>query len=145
MLVDGDRCENCSFTPVVAPATGADAIDVTIDPGLDHGVHVVQVQNPAGYPSNEMPVCVSNVAFGQPLPPVGEESCRPPDLSVRAVNNPVCPAGSGPVNCACNPGADGTARSCGPNAGNRRCAMTLYCFNGSACDDAVVTGGCAPL
>jgi hypothetical protein len=66
-------------------------------------------------------------------------------MSVATVNNPVCAGGTFPVNCVCDPGVDGMARSCGPNAGNRRCSMTLYCFNGSTCGDAVVTGGCAPL
>ena len=48
VLVDGDLCEDCSFTPTTTPSVGAPAIDMTIDPGLGHGVHVVQVQNPNG-------------------------------------------------------------------------------------------------
>jgi hypothetical protein len=144
VLVDGDLCEGCSFTPTTTPSIGANAIDMTIDPGLEHGVHVVQVQNPSGYPSNEMPICVSNVEYGRPLPPADEESCRPYDMSVEVTNAPLCAGGTFPVNCQCDAGADGMLRYCGPNAANRRCTMTVYCFHGSTCDDTSIAGGCAP-
>ena len=85
---------------------------------------------------------MSNVEFGHPLPPVGEESCRPSDMTERTVAGPLCAPGAVPVNCACDPGADGMDRSCGPNAGNRRCVMKLYCFHGSTCEDVAVTGSC---
>lgn len=143
VLVDGDLCEGCSFTPTTTPGIGANAIDMTIDPGLAHGVHVVQVQNPSGYPSNEMPICVSNVEYGRPLPAADEESCRPFDMTVEVTNAPLCTNGTSPVDCACDPGADGMIRYCGPNQAGRRCTMTLYCFHGSTCDDAVLTGGCS--
>ena len=153
VLVDGDLCEACSFTPVSAPATGSNAIDMTIDPGLGHGVHVVQVQNPSGYPSNEMPLCVSNVEFGRALPPVDQEACRPYDMKVKKIDGAICPSTGEAFDCICDPGVDAMVRSCGPKprkdllTGNdlppRRCTMTLYCFHGSACNDASVAGSCA--
>jgi len=147
VLVDGDLCEGCSFTPATAPTTGANAIDMTIDPGLSRGVHVVQVQNPNGYPSNEMPICVTNIEFGQPLPPEAEEACRPYDMIRKTVDANVCANGEALLRCACTPGVDGVARFCGPKArGNnlppRRCTMDLYCFNGSTCDAASVVSSC---
>ena len=147
VLVDGDLCEDCSFTPATAPTTGGNAIDMTIDPGLSHGVHVVQIQNPNGYPSNEMPICVTNIEFGQPLPPEDEEACRPYDMTRKTVDASICANGEVPLRCACAPGVDGVARFCGPKArGNnlppRRCTMDLYCFSGSACADASVVSTC---
>src|SRR5690606_31080927 len=79
VLIDGVRCEECSFVPAVAPGTGKNAIDLSI-PGLSRGVHVVQVLNPHGWASNEMPICVTNVEKGRPLPPPDEEACKPYDL-----------------------------------------------------------------
>jgi hypothetical protein len=147
VLVDGDLCAGCSFSPTSAPTTGANAIDMTIDPGLSRGVHVVQVQNPNGYPSNEMPICVTNIEFGQPLPPEDEEACRPYDMTRKTVDTDPCANGVAILDCACEPGADGVMRFCGPKVrGNnlppRRCTMDLYCFNGSACADASVVSTC---
>ena len=147
VLVDGDLCEGCSFTPVTTPTTGANAIDMTIDHGLSRGIHVVQVQNPSGYPSNEMPLCVTNIEFGQPLPAADEETCRPYDLTRSSIDTVVCADGTDVLDCECEGGADGVIRYCGPKArGNnlppRRCTMDLYCFNGSDCADASVVSTC---
>jgi hypothetical protein len=60
VLVNGLPCGTCSFVPVTAPATSKSAIDFTLDPGLPAGVHVIQVLNPNGWASNEMPICVTN-------------------------------------------------------------------------------------
>lgn len=78
VLVNGAVCESCSFAPALAPTTGKNAIDMTIDPGLPRGVHVVQVLNPNGWASNEMPICVTNVDPNRPPPPAGEETCQAP-------------------------------------------------------------------
>ena len=163
VLVNGDLCESCSFTPAVAPTTGATAIDMTIDPGLPLGVHVIQVQNPNGWASNEMPLCVTNVDFDRPLPPVEDEVCLPTDLTKKVGVDailypppppagtplpPLCPTGEVGQSCVCDPGADGRLVSCtmrvGSNGVPRRCAMELYCFHGSDCSDASTTPVCAP-
>ena len=68
-----------------------------------------------------------------------------PGVKAKVTNAPVCAGGTEPVDCACDAGADGRIRYCGPNAANRRCTMTVYCFHGAACDDTVVTGSCQPL
>jgi len=162
VFVNGALCEGCSFTPAVAPSTGANAIDMTIDPGLPRGVHVVQVHNPNGWASNEMPLCVTNVEFDRPLPPVEEETCLPQGLTklvgVDAILyppppppatpvDPLCPAGQVGTDCVCDPGENGVLTNCNlraPNGIPRRCAMELYCFNGSDCADASVTPVCVP-
>ncbi|RIL07351.1 MAG: hypothetical protein DCC71_03305 [Proteobacteria bacterium] len=143
VLVNGELCETCSITPAVAPVTGASAIDMTVDPGLPHGVHVVQVQNRHGWASNEMPICVTNLALERPLPPVGEEACRPLDMSERDVVA-TCPAGTVMSSCDCDPGVDGLARTCRMAPTGRRCDMKVYCFDGSTCADATVTAPCVP-
>jgi YVTN family beta-propeller protein len=146
VLVNGDLCESCSFTPAVAPATGRNAIDVTLDPGLPRGVHVIQVQNPNGWQSNEMPLCVTNIDHDRPLPPADQETCRPNDMTVitRGAPSPQCAQGQVLSLCECHGGANGLVRSCAPNGLNRQCQMTLYCFNGSDCADAVIDTACAP-
>lgn len=146
VLVDGDVCEGCSITPVVTPGTAKNAVDMTVDPGLAKGVHVVQVLNPNGWSSNEMPLCVTNIEFGRPLPPAGEETCRPNDMTVVASvgPNPQCEAGQVVQFCDCDPGANGMVRTCAPQPTGRRCNMTIFCFNGSTCDDAVLTAPCGP-
>jgi hypothetical protein len=60
ILVNGASCPTCSLVPVTAPTTGKSAIDLTLEPGLTAGVHVLQVLNPNGWASNEMPICVTN-------------------------------------------------------------------------------------
>ena len=60
VLVNGAACAGCSFTSTVAPQTGKSVIDVTISPGLPAGVHALQVLNPNGWASNEMPICVTD-------------------------------------------------------------------------------------
>ncbi len=60
VLVNGSPCPGCTFSPGVAPETGKGVIDLTLSPGLSAGVHVVQVLNPNGWASNEMPVCATN-------------------------------------------------------------------------------------
>lgn len=161
VLVNGDLCEDCSFTPAVAPATGKNAIDMTIDPGLPLGVHVVQVLNPNGWASNEMPLCVTNVEFDRPLPPVEEEACLPTDLTKLVGTEailypptpssgpvpPLCPAGQVGTDCICDGGENGRVTACTLRRANgvpRRCAMELYCFHGSSCSDASVQAVCEP-
>ncbi len=149
VLVDGELCAGCSFTPATTPTTAANAIDMTIDPGLTRGVHVVQVQNPNGYPSNEMPICVTNLEFGQPLPPEGEDACAPYDMVRKRVGSSACTNHEDIVECICDAGADGISRSCEPLARGSnlppiRCIMDLYCFNGSTCADASAEVSCAP-
>jgi hypothetical protein len=147
VLIDGETCEGCSFTPVVAPTTGKNAVDMTIDPGLAKGVHVVQVLNPNGWQSNEMPLCVTNVEFGRTLPPRGEETCRPNDMTIISSvgPNPQCGAGLEVQSCDCDPGANGMVQTCEPQPTGRRCNMTIFCFNGATCDDAVLTAPCGPI
>ncbi len=60
VLVNGALCPTCSITPATAPTTGKNALNFTLNPGLPAGVHVVQVLNPNGWSSNEMPICVTN-------------------------------------------------------------------------------------
>jgi YVTN family beta-propeller protein len=55
VIVDGALCGACSFTPGVA-ANGAAVIDLVLALPLAEGPHVVQVLNPNGWMSNEMPV-----------------------------------------------------------------------------------------
>jgi YVTN family beta-propeller protein len=141
VLIDGVRCEECSFVPTVAPVTGRNAIDMST-PGLSRGVHVVQVLNPNGWASNEMPICVTNVEKGRPLPPPDEEACKPYDLVTIQRSAPTCAPGTFATNCNCQPGVDGAVRSCGPNAQGTACTMTLYCFGPSNCSDATVTEFC---
>jgi hypothetical protein len=161
VLVNGDLCETCSFTPAITPGIGANAIDMTVDPGLPRGVHVVQVLNPNGWASNEMPMCVTNVAFDRPLPPVEEETCLPNDLTkfvgadvvlyppvpTSGPLPPLCPVGEVGTDCVCDVGDNGRLIECDlriVNGTPRRCAMSFYCFNGSSCADASVTPVCAP-
>jgi hypothetical protein len=56
VLVNGAPCPTCSFVPV-ATANGP-AIDLTLGPALPLGTHVLQVLNPSGWASNEMPLVV---------------------------------------------------------------------------------------
>lgn len=144
VLVDGARCADCSFTPAVAPTTGKPAVDLTIDPGLARGVHVVQVLNPSGWASNEMPICVTNVELGRPLPPADQESCKPGKLVEKVVSSAACAEGTVPVSCACEGGAAGAVRACEANPTGRTCDMTLYCFSGD-CADASAAASCGAL
>jgi YVTN family beta-propeller protein len=142
ILVDGDRCSDCSFTPATASNTGKSAIDVTIDHGMTHGVHVMQVLNPSGWASNEMPLCVANIEFGHALPPAGEEACKPYHSS-EVTLNANCSFGSVDViDCQCDPGAYGALRSCAPTPVGKACQMKLFCFGPGDCSDATVTPGC---
>jgi hypothetical protein len=59
VLVNGSVCHTCFFDFHVAQ-TGDPVIDLRLDPGLPAGVHVLQVLNPEGWASNEMPICVTN-------------------------------------------------------------------------------------
>lgn len=144
VLVDGELCEDCSFTPAVTPGTSKNAVDMTLDPGLAKGVHVVQVLNPNGWSSNEMPICVTNVEFGRPLPPAGEETCRPYDMSVVTRVSNQCPNGEVVQSCNCDPGVNGMVRTCAPQPNGRRCNMAIFCFDGATCDDAVLNVPCGP-
>jgi len=142
VLVDGVRCTDCSIAPALAPNTGKNAIDMTVDPGLPHGVHVVQVLNPNGWASNEMPICVTNVELGRPLPPADQESCKPGSLEERVVASTACATLA--TDCACDGGAEGAVRACTTNPAGTVCAMTLYCFGPGDCADAAVAATCAP-
>jgi hypothetical protein len=142
VLLDGVVCEDCSFTPAVAPGTGKNAIDMTIDPGLPRGVHVVQVLNPNGWASNEMPICVTNVELGRALPPAGEEACKPEGLLELFRSSAACASNRVVQGCACQPGAEGAVRACTPNHGTRTCDMTVYCFGPGGCSDATVSATC---
>jgi len=55
VLVDGAACAGCSLS------LGSGSVDVTLDAvPADPGVHVLQVLNPEGYASNELPLCVES-------------------------------------------------------------------------------------
>jgi len=55
VLVDGAACTGCSLS------LGSGSVDVTLDAvPADPGVHVLQVLNPEGYASNELPLCVES-------------------------------------------------------------------------------------
>jgi YVTN family beta-propeller protein len=56
--VNGAPCASCSLELVRTVA--GPGLRFGLDPGLPAGVHVVQVQNPNGWVSNEMPICVTN-------------------------------------------------------------------------------------
>lgn len=144
LLVNGERCESCSFVPVVAPDTGKNAIDVDVPVGLPRGVHVVQALNPNGWASNEMPICVTNVELGRPLPPEEDEACLPGELVELETTSTVCPVGQVAADCACDAGAEGEVRSCVQNSNPRNCRMRVYCFGPGDCSDASVTPICAP-
>src|SRR5690606_17768461 len=120
-----------------------EAIDMTIDPGLSPGVHVVQVLNPNGWASNEMPICVTNVELGRPLPAPEGEACKPNDRVTTHMNSPPCPTAQLVQASACDPGVEGAVRACGTNPAGTRCEMTLYCFGPGACEDAAATAVCA--
>jgi len=142
ILLDGDRCSDCSFAPATATSTGQSAIDVTIDHGLTHGVHVMQVLNPSGWASNEMPLCVTNIDAGHPLPAAGDEACKPYHSS-EVTRNANCSFGAVDViDCQCDPGADGAVRSCAPTPAGKACTMKLFCFGPGDCSDAAVTPVC---
>jgi YVTN family beta-propeller protein len=57
-LVNGVYCASCSVDLVRTLA--GPALSFGLNPGLPAGVHVIQVQNPNGWVSNEMPICVTN-------------------------------------------------------------------------------------
>jgi hypothetical protein len=142
VLIDGERCGGCSIAPLVTPVAGKPAIDVTLDQGLARGVHVMQVLEPNGWASNEMPLCVTNIERGHPLPPVGEETCKPYHSSV--VNKlKACPAGQVATSCQCDPSEDGALRSCAPNPAGTACSMQAFCFGPGTCPFSNVTITCA--
>jgi hypothetical protein len=144
ILVDGDRCAGCSFAAATAPTTGKSAIDVTLDHGLAHGVHVMQVLNPSGWASNEMPLCVTNIDPGHPLPAAGEEVCRPYHSS--EVTKTADCASLDVVDCQCEPPAQGALRSCEvPSTNSKICQMQVFCFGPGDCSDATVTAVCPSM
>jgi YVTN family beta-propeller protein len=58
VLVNGAVCDGCSFSPATA-ATGDPAIDLSIPAGsFDPGPNALQVLNPGGWASNELPLVV---------------------------------------------------------------------------------------
>ena len=117
-------------------------MDVRLAHRREPGDPVVQVLNPNGWASNEMPICVTNLAPGRPLPPVEEEACKPGNLTVGGYGSLACPAGQVVVDCDCEPGANGLVRACTPNTTTNTCDMTHYCLEGT-CPDASVTPVCA--
>jgi len=56
VLIDGELCNACVWRPGVAPETGAPVVDIQLGVALEPGVHVVQMLNPQGWMSNEMPI-----------------------------------------------------------------------------------------
>ncbi len=58
VLVDGVLCAapTCSFVPALSAVEGLPVIDLFLGIALTPGTHVVQVQNPNGWVSNEMPI-----------------------------------------------------------------------------------------
>ncbi len=58
VIVDGVLCAACTQVAVVAPVSGGEAIDVALNLPLTPGPHVLQVLNPDGWMSNEMPLQV---------------------------------------------------------------------------------------
>lgn len=56
VIVDGAVCGACGFALGTAPATGEPIADLTLALPLAPGVHVVQLLNPNGWMSNEMPI-----------------------------------------------------------------------------------------
>ena len=54
ILLNGAVCDTCSF--VLVPTPDGTALDVTLGPALTIGTHVMQVINPDGWVSNEMPI-----------------------------------------------------------------------------------------
>ncbi|MCG8592345.1 MAG: hypothetical protein MJE66_23890, partial [Proteobacteria bacterium] len=55
VLINGAVCGDCSFVPGAAEI-GEPVIDVTVPGGFPAGINVMQVLNPDGWASNEMPV-----------------------------------------------------------------------------------------
>jgi DNA-binding beta-propeller fold protein YncE len=56
VLVDGVACAPCSLTLGTAPVTGEPIADVSLPLPLTPGIHVLQLLNPDGWMSNEMPI-----------------------------------------------------------------------------------------
>jgi hypothetical protein len=75
VLVDGAVCETCSFVPV--STDHGPALDVTLGPAFPLGTHVLQVLNPDGWASNELPMVVE-----EPPPPAMELSTETIDCVV---------------------------------------------------------------
>ncbi len=149
ILVNGDLCESCSMVAGVAPETGRDVIEVTLDPGLPAGVHVMQVLNGDGWQSNEMPLCVTNVRRGDPLPPFEDRICLPGHSGTLSLLGDPCPEGEEVVSCDCQGGADGFVEACGPNFLNRRCTASVLCLTGTDpegdCLDSGAFATCGPV
>jgi len=55
IFVNGSLCGACAWAPAVA-ASGAPAADVSVPQGFAPGMNVLQMQNPGGWVSNELPV-----------------------------------------------------------------------------------------
>jgi DNA-binding beta-propeller fold protein YncE len=55
ILIDGARCAACAWAPATA-ASGDPAADVSVPQGFAPGMHVMRMQNPGGWVSNELPV-----------------------------------------------------------------------------------------
>jgi hypothetical protein len=66
VLLDGTLCGACGV--VLSPGGGFEGADIlTLSlPGLAEGIHVVQVRNPEGLASNEMPVLAKTPAPPEP-------------------------------------------------------------------------------
>jgi DNA-binding beta-propeller fold protein YncE len=56
VLVDGVVCDACGLALGTASVTGEPIADVTLNLALTPGIHVVQLLNPDGWMSNEMPI-----------------------------------------------------------------------------------------
>jgi YVTN family beta-propeller protein len=67
VIVDGDLCTACSWVAGVA-GTGDPVADVNLGPARTPGVHALQLLNPGGWMSNEMPILVVDPAAIPPPP-----------------------------------------------------------------------------
>ena len=65
--VNGAVCDACTIVPA-AGAKGEPAADITIPQGLPVGQNVIQVQNPNGWISNELPVFAPDPSVPAPAP-----------------------------------------------------------------------------
>jgi DNA-binding beta-propeller fold protein YncE len=125
ILLNGSVCPDCSF--VMGSTSNGTYLDVTIVDALPLGTHVLQVLNPDGWSSNEMPL---QVEFPPP-PFVGV-----PDETQQCIADSGCLLSPDPLSCAflfgCEP-LPGEI-TCGPADGLldcNSCTLTPDCSDGS--------------
>lgn len=88
ILVNGALCEDCSFT--MGTTEFGTHLDVTLVDALPLGTHVMQVMNPDGWISNEMPL---QVEF--PPPPF----VQVPDETIECMEEAGCFTDADPIGC----------------------------------------------